>query len=103
MIETTWERAEAAEFPILWYRCYGSSLAVCKTYKKAETVNLPLFEFVGITLEMDDPKELVVIDGRQVYRMRFPTPRRLLLIVRSTVAACQRVSAGRLRLSRRLR
>jgi hypothetical protein len=36
MIETVWERAETAKFPILWYRCYDSSLAVFNSAKTSE-------------------------------------------------------------------
>lgn len=69
---TKWEPATSEDYPIVAYLCYDTTLTVFKTYKKTETVVLPLFEFAGIVLEMDDPSELVVIDGKQPYRMRLP-------------------------------
>lgn len=72
MMIVTWEYAKPEQTPIVAYLCYDSSLAVFKTYRKVDTVKLPLFEFTGITVEMDVADELVVIDGRQEYKMRLP-------------------------------
>lgn len=71
-LQTTWERAEAADFPIIWYLCYDSSLAVFKTRKSqrsAKSSDAMMFDDVA-TANSDD--DVIASNERMPYRMRLP-------------------------------
>lgn len=75
-----WEQAEADKFPILWYLCYDSSLAVLETRRKPKMVekrsNVIMFDDVD---ELTNSDDVVATDKRVYYRMRLPYTERMLV------------------------
>lgn len=73
MLETTWERAGTVDFPILWYLCYDTTLAVLETRRKPKTAerrtDATLFDDIAEAANADD---VVATDRRLYYRMRLP-------------------------------
>lgn len=65
----TWEQAAPSDWPIVWYQCYDSSLAIFKTRQKAvKQKDTDMLSGLDDVVSAED----VPTGERRYYRMRLP-------------------------------